>query len=97
MEMNNNFYKKNAKIKPYFKWVCYLLLAKNIPVIGRDKSGDHSRNAEVKIILPQTDEYRVLHLKPDSHVAKLIARIDDEAHRFAITYHSLLKRKKMLK
>lgn len=74
-----------------------LLLAKNIPVIGRDKSGDHSRNAEVKIILPQTDEYRVLHLKPDSHVAKLIARIDDEAHRFAITYHSLLKRKKMVK
>ena len=38
-----------------------------------------------------------LELSKDSHVAKLIARIDEESHRFAITYHSLLKRKSMLK
>ncbi len=77
-----------------------LLDAHNIPVIGRDKSGDHTRNAAVRIIVPTTPENpepRALLLAPDSHVAKLIARIDDEAHRFAITYHSLLKRKNMLK
>lgn len=74
-----------------------LLQEKGIPVVGRDKSGDHSRNAEVKIIIPEHDSYRMIHLNPNSHVAKLISRIDDEAHRFAITYHSLLKRKKMLK
>lgn len=74
-----------------------LLSAKNIPVIGRDKSGDHSRNAEVKIVIPETGGFRTIYLAHDSHVAKLISRIDDEAHRFAITYHSLLKRKKMLK
>ena len=67
------------------------------PVIGRDKSGDHTRNAAVNIILPDGGQYKTLQLAPDSHVAKLIARIDDEAHRFAVTYHSLLKRKKMLK
>ncbi len=74
-----------------------LLAENNIAVIGRDKSGDHTRNAEVSIIIPQGDSYRTLHLQPGSHIAKLIARIDDEAHRFAITYHTLLKRKQMLK
>lgn len=74
-----------------------LLQEKNIAVIGRDKSGDHTRNAAVNIIVPTAESYKTLQLAPDSHIAKLIARIDDEAHRFAITYHSLLKRKKMLR
>lgn len=75
-----------------------LLWPHNIAVIGRDKSGDHTRNAAVNIIIPQPDGIdRLLPLAPNSHVAKLIARIDDEAHRFAITYHTLLKRKNMLK
>ena len=65
----------------------------NIPVIGRDKSGDHSKNAKAKLILPGRD-YELL---DNSHIAKLITRIDEGAHRFAITYHSLLKRKSMLK
>lgn len=66
----------------------------NIPVIGRDKSGDHSKSAGVKIIVPGRG---LTHLPSSSHIARLIARIDEEAHRFAITYHSLLKRKNMLK
>ena len=67
----------------------------NIPVIGRDKSGDHSRNAKVKLVIPKGSKHR--ELPSNSHIARLIARIDEEAHRFAITYHSLLKRKSMLK
>ena len=81
-----------------------LLWTHNIAVIGRDKSGDHTRNAAVRIIIPEhaktnngDETYRTVLLRPDSHVAKLIARIDDEAHRFAITYHTLLKRKNMLR
>lgn len=74
-----------------------LLQSKNIAVIGRDKSGDHTRNAAVVIAIPRGDDIESVMLPPDSHVAKLIARIDDEAHRFAITYHTLLKRKQMLK
>lgn len=71
-----------------------LLEPYNIPVIGRDKSGDHSKSAGVKIIIPGKE---IVHLPSSSHIARLIARIDEEAHRFAITYHSLLKRKSMLK
>ena len=78
-----------------------LLHPYNIPVIGRDKSGDHTRNAKVKLIIPDyADDNETLSevvLPSGSHVARLIARIDEESHRFAITYHSLLKRKNMLK
>ena len=95
-----------------------------IPVIGRDKSGDHTRNAKVKLVIPNNYalgsrpagpspwaadvpsraaalrnpfEHSCMELPNNSHIAKLVARIDEEAHRFAITYHSLLKRKNMLK
>ena len=96
----------------------------DIPVIGRDKSGDHSRNAKVKLVIPKASNLgarpkplspqgfrrysspcqapdplglELLELSHTSHIARLIARIDEEAHRFAVTYHSLLKRKNMLK
>ena len=68
-----------------------------IKVIGRDKSGDHTRNAKVKLVIPNPSANKYLELPSSSHIAHLIARIDEEAHRFAITYHSLLKRKNMLK
>ena len=64
-----------------------------IPVIGRNKSGNHAKSAGVKIYF----DGRIINLDSSSHVARLIARIDEESHRFAITYHTLLKRKSMLK
>ena len=72
-----------------------LLTPHNIPVIARDKSGDHSRNAGIKIATADSKE--PIQLLSSSHIARLIARIDEESHRFAITYHHLLKRKNMLK
>ncbi len=77
-----------------------LLKDKKIPIIGRDKSGDHTRNAKVVIVIPDESEensFKRMILSPNSHIAKLIARIDEESHRFAITYHRLLKSKNMLK
>ena len=71
-----------------------LLEPYHIPMLGRDKSGNHSKSAGVKITVPGKE---MVHLPSSSHIARLIARIDEEAHRFAITYHSLLKRKSMLK
>ena len=74
-----------------------LLIPHHIPAIARDKSGDHAKNAAVKIVYPIKDGYKTIPLPSSSHVAKLIARIDEESHRFAITYHHLLKRKNLLK
>lgn len=70
---------------------------KNIAVIGRNKSGDHSRNARVVLVIPKDGEISEVEINSESHLAKLIARIDEEAHRFAISYHRLLKRKNMVK
>ena len=76
------------------KAVLPLLEPYNIPVIGRDKSGDHSKSAKVKLVIPGSGH---LELSPSSHIARLIARVDEESHRFAVNYHTLLKRKNMLK
>ena len=71
----------------------------NIPVVGRDKSGNHSHSATTKLVIPKNSgtDMEFLELSNNSHVSRLIARVDEESHRFAITYHSLLKRKSMLK
>lgn len=82
---------------PQISAVKDLFMEKQIPVIGRDKSGDHTRNAAVNIVIPEGESYRAVSLKPDSHIARLISRIDDEAHRFAITYHRNLRSKRLLK
>lgn len=70
--------------------VADLLIAENIPFVGRNKSGDHSRNASVRLVLPDKE----IDIEHGSHLAKLIARIDDESHRFAVSYHTVLKRQK---
>jgi excinuclease ABC subunit C len=76
--------------------VADLLDAEKIPYLGRNKSGNHSRNADVQVILPQNGGYSSSIISNHKHFVKLIARIDDESHRFAVNYHTLLKRKNML-
>ena len=87
---------------PQLSAVLGLLSATNIPVIGRNKSGDHTRNADVNLIIPikQPDGQYLFQSKVysnDSHLAKLITRIDEESHRFAITYHRQLRSKNLFK
>lgn len=86
---------------PQLGAVINLLESVHIPVIGRNKSGDHTRNADVNVIIPvqNTDgsyEYRSRFYSNESHLAKLIARIDEESHRFAIAYHRQLRSKQLL-
>lgn len=87
---------------PQLSAVLGLLSAANIPVIGRNKSGDHTRNADVNLVIPikQPDGQYLFQSKVysnDSHLAKLITRIDEESHRFAITYHRQLRSKNLFK
>lgn len=66
---------------------------KNIPLIGLAKR-------EETIVIPQKQmgqkvEFLEVKLPKDTGGINLLRRIRDEAHRFAITYHRLLRKKKM--
>lgn len=79
--------------KPQLEAVKDLLTPTKIPFIGLAKQ-------EEIIILPtnQPDRpYLEINLSNNTHIIKLLQRIRDESHRFAITYHHLLKQKNMLK
>jgi len=77
--------------------VADLLNSEKIPFIGRNKSGDHGRNARVVIAVPADNHYKEILLEKDDHIAKLIARLDEEAHRFAVSYHQTLRAKNQTK
>ncbi len=77
--------------------VADLLEEAKIPFMAQEKSGDHSKLLRSHRIIFKTNHNYTSIITHNEDFVKLIARIDDEAHRFAITYHSLLKRKNMLK
>ena len=58
----------------------------NIPAIGLAK-----RQEEIII---KRENFEKLALKRDSNVIRLLQRIRDESHRFAVSYHSTLKTKR---
>ncbi len=67
---------------------------KDIPLIGLAKR-------EETIVLPQKQmgqklEFLEIKLPKDTGGINLLRRIRDEAHRFAITYHRLLRKKRMI-
>ncbi|HOB63956.1 MAG TPA: helix-hairpin-helix domain-containing protein, partial [Clostridia bacterium] len=62
-----------------------LVSAYGIPVIGLAKR-------EEEIILPEQKESVLL--PRDSLALKLLQRVRDEAHRFAVTYHRLLRKER---
>jgi excinuclease ABC subunit C len=41
-----------------------------------------------------TEEFTLVNLPHSSHIIKLLQRIRDESHRFAVSYHTVLKRQK---
>ncbi len=41
-----------------------------------------------------SDDYLLINLPHSSHIIKLLQRIRDESHRFAVSYHTVLKRAK---
>jgi excinuclease ABC subunit C len=77
--------------------VADLLQNAKIVFIGRSKSGDHSPNAPVKLVVPSGKKYQEISLDNKSNLSKLIARLDGEAHRFAVNYHTTLRKSRQTK
>lgn len=64
-------------------------------VIHKTKS-DVTLNAEVypEAFVTESEDFLVVLLPKDSHIVKLLQRIRDESHRFAVSYHTVLKRQR---
>lgn len=81
--------------EPQLEAVKDILLPTKIPFIGLAE-------AQETIVVPEIKRqtvkgYHHLIISHNSHIVKLLQRIRDESHRFAVTYHNFLKRKNMLK
>lgn len=63
----------------------------NIPILGMVKDTKHRTKALVY------DDENIFLLKNNIKLHKFITKIQDETHRFAITFHKDLRKKKMLK
>ena len=44
--------------------------------------------------ITRTEEFTLINLPHSTHIVKLLQRIRDESHRFAVSYHAVLKRAK---
>ncbi len=60
----------------------------HIKIVGLKKNDKHRTNE-----LIDGDDYKTIELDKDSHVFHYLTRIQDEVHRFTITYHKTLRSK----
>ncbi|MCA9339030.1 excinuclease ABC subunit UvrC, partial [Candidatus Saccharibacteria bacterium] len=74
-----------------------------IPAIGIAKREEeivvHKKRSNVQVasfspISQESDDFQLILLDKDSDIVKLLQRIRNESHRFAVSYHTVLKRKK---
>lgn len=60
-------------------------------IIAKDSAVNlKAENPDTTII--ETEDFYTVQLPKDSHISKLLQRLRDESHRFAVSYHTTLKR-----
>lgn len=68
-------------------------------VIKKDWPYVHLNEAKVRElngVILESDDFWMVNLPNNSHVVKLLQRIRDESHRFAVSYHTVLKSKRQV-
>lgn len=66
-------------------------------VIHHQKSGvtlNREKLQELDGYTTVTEDFTLVNLPHSSHIIKLLQRVRDESHRFAVSYHTVLKRQK---
>ncbi len=63
-------------------------------VVKNDISINFKKLTELGGTFEKTNDFVLLNLPKNTHIIKLLQRIRDESHRFAVSYHTVLKRTK---
>ena len=61
-------------------------------VLKSDSTINKIKLAELEGFLEITEDFILINLPKNTHIIKLLQRIRDESHRFAVSYHTVLKR-----
>ncbi len=61
-------------------------------IVKSDMKLNNEKVLELDGFIEKTDEFIVVKLPKNTHIIKLLQRIRDESHRFAVSYHTVLKR-----
>lgn len=72
-------------------------LAKRLEEIVIHKTRSHvalDASAYPEAFITENDDFYVVLLPKNSHIVKLLQRVRDESHRFAVSYHTVLKRQR---
>jgi excinuclease ABC subunit C len=67
---------------------------KKLDTSGSNVTLDKEKMTALEGYKTVTDDFTLVNLPHASHIVKLLQRIRDESHRFAVSYHTVLKRKK---
>ena len=66
-------------------------------VIAKDRSGvtlDTAQLHKLGGFIEESEDYYLLNIPHNTNIVKLLQRIRDESHRFAVSYHTILKVKR---
>lgn len=75
--------------------ICFIGIAKKEEqIIIKDIEINKQKVRELGGKISKTDQYICVDLPNSTHIIKLLQRIRDESHRFAVSYHTVLKRVK---
>lgn len=69
-----------------------IIIHKRLSVLGLDVTKLKERAAELGAYIQDSEEFISINLADSSPIVKLLQRIRDESHRFAVSYHTVLKR-----
>jgi excinuclease ABC subunit C len=69
-----------------------IIIHKTGSVLGADMQKLKNRAAELGAYISESDDFLSINLPDSSPIIKLLQRIRDESHRFAVSYHTVLKR-----
>jgi excinuclease ABC subunit C len=68
------------------------LAKKEEQIVVMDLAVNQLKLAELGGYMSVTDNFTLINLDNSTHIIKLLQRIRDESHRFAVSYHTVLKR-----